>query len=473
MVLNIIFTIFVVYVTWRLIKFYKYASVINKIPGPPFKFMPSISKNERPELFVDWAKQYGPIFKIWVGPAPIIVLSDIDDVRTVLHSDESKYKILQRNVLRGFLGEGLVISTGEMWQKHRKLLNPAFNISTLRKMVPMMVEVGENLVERWEKLAETDVADLKNDLKLATLDIIGRSAFGTKFDSLSGKEIPLIKSLQIFPKAPMVYIYLSEVFPILAKLPFSFNINFKKNIAIIRSSLKDVIDTRKEERFQQSNERDLLGLLLNANEGGAELSEKEIGDEATTFLFAGHDTTAALLMWFCYELALHPEEMKKLQAEVDAVLEGGLPTAENLSKLKYLGHALNETFRLHPPVPLLGRRATADDNIRGYLIPKGAQLSVAAYSVHLNENLWRNPREFQPSRWEELNSEESKAFLPFSTGPRSCIGRNFSLLEAKTLASMVLQKYEFRLAENQNIQPTIFIILTPSTLKMHIIKRKK
>jgi len=469
-----IIALVIVFIGGHIIKLFNFIKVINKIPGPPVLRKP-VNPAHLAVRGIKWIEEYGTLIKAWNGPFAFVLVCDPDDIRTALNNETYAFESPSRNVLKLIMGEGLLNANGETWEKHRKLLNPGFGFSIVKKMVPLMVEVGQSLLNQWKDLSPNEEVNMKVYFKRTTLDLIGSTAFGTKFDSLSGKHSDISKAIlevTLFENVSLLYYLLAQTFSWFTYLPLSFTNMIKTNKKTIASALGRIIEERSDERFQKSNERDILGLLLNAKEGDTKLSVKEINDEALTFLFAGHDTTAALLMWLFYELSLNPEVHAKLQEEVDSVLQGSLPTAENLSKLKYLSMVVNETLRLHPPVPAIRRVANRDITLHGYTIPKGTSVHLAVLTVHMSEKYWNNPTEFKPSRWENLSEEETKAFFPFGLGPRSCIGRYFAILEAKVVASIIMQQYELKLVENQAIKPIFLITASPSSLLMRIVKRK-
>jgi len=336
------------------------------------------------------------------------------------------------------------------------------------------VEIGNVLIECWKDFKTTDEVDVDIYLTHATLDLLGRTVLGTKFNSLSGTKCEIAEILDVkLGNMPIWYRLLAPHFSFVTSLPLKYIRNLNSKTARVREIMKIVIDARRTDRFQQSNERDLLDLMLNANQDGEELDEQEIIDEAATFLFAGSETTSSMLMWLFYELSHNLDVLKNLQNEIDTIVGNAPPTPDDLPKLKYLNMVINETLRLHTPTAVILRMPQHDTVILGYTIPKGTKVVVSPYIVHMSEKYWEDATVFKASRWENIKEEEVKEFFPFSSGPRSCIGRNFALLEIKTLVCMIVQKYELKVADNQKIVPNFNFTVRPSSLKMNITKRNK
>eukprot|EP00035_Acanthoeca_spectabilis_P022487 m.444035 g.444035 ORF g.444035 m.444035 type:complete len:577 (+) comp19038_c0_seq1:148-1878(+) len=189
-------------------------------------------------------------------------------------------------------------------------------------------------------------------------------------------------------------------------------------------------------------------------------------DTAATFLFAGHDTTANLMTWVTFEMARKPHLQRRLQQEVDQVfasLAGRDMTYDDLPQMTFLTRIITETLRLWPSVPNGTFRETEfDDVITGrdgkmVTIPKGTNLMIGEWALHMSEEFWGpDVNEFNPDREflpEELaggavgTNPQSHRYCPFTFSPRSCIGRNFAMMEARVLLAHFFHSYSVTLAE--------------------------
>eukprot|EP01101_Sappina_pedata_P006659 TRINITY_DN3375_c0_g1_i2.p1 TRINITY_DN3375_c0_g1~~TRINITY_DN3375_c0_g1_i2.p1 ORF type:complete len:383 (+),score=157.87 TRINITY_DN3375_c0_g1_i2:619-1767(+) len=239
---------------------------------------------------------------------------------------------------------------------------------------------------------------------------------------------------------------------------------------------KEAQETEDEEGEEEA--QDMLELLIEAqdSESGETMADSQIKDEMMTFLIAGHDTTAHTMSWVLYHVSKNPQVEAKLLQEIDTVLaERDVPKFEDLSKLKYLANVINETLRLTPTVPQLARKTKRDVMLDSYLIPQGTVVLTSPYFLHHNQSSWENLEEFNPERFNDRGSKNegsSSSFIPFSTGPRSCIGKNFALLEMKLVLATIFKKYTFRLnTDKYPVKRMWRIVSKPKLLMMKPIKR--
>jgi cytochrome P450 len=199
---------------------------------------------------------------------------------------------------------------------------------------------------------------------------------------------------------------------------------------------------------------DLLGTLLAAqDEDGANMSDRQLRDEAVTLFLAGHETTALLLAHTLYLLSKHPAIERRLLAEIDEVLGGRRPTAADVKTLPYTDRVLKEVMRLYPPAWTTGREAAESFELRGYTIPQGAQILLSQWVVHRDPRWFPNPEGFDPDRWEPERAAglPKFAYFPFGGGPRVCIGNHFAMTEATLILAMVLQRFRLELLPGQRL----------------------
>jgi cytochrome P450/NADPH-cytochrome P450 reductase len=260
---------------------------------------------------------------------------------------------------------------------------------------------------------------------------------------------------------------------LLKHLPSETNRRFDRSLNLMHSIVDEVIKQRKSGPEATDINKDLLGYMLNArDEHNLGLSDENIRDQVITFLIAGHETTSNTLAWTFYELSRHPEiEQKILQEIVNlGITHDTLPTSEQSSSMKYTYQVLKETLRMYSPLralakyckkgmtnfhclfacmPVLYRLSIfpfADVVVPGgFQIKAGDRVTVQLNALHHNADVYPNPDVYDPSRWtpEEEQKRSRFAWLPFSTGPRSCIGMALALQEAKTILGMLLHRFRF------------------------------
>lgn len=218
---------------------------------------------------------------------------------------------------------------------------------------------------------------------------------------------------------------------------------------------------------------DFLDILLKArDEDGRGLTDVEIRDEADTFMFEGHDTTTSGISWTLYCLARHPEHQEKVREEVRSVLMGReWLEYEDLKDLNYTTWCVKEAMRLYPPVMEVYRRLSEDTPLEGVVIPKGSKVAISINNLHHNPQVWEEPDEFNPLRFQPVNAEgrDPYAYLPFSAGYRNCIGQNFALNEEKVVVGMACLRFRFSLVPEHRVEllPTI-ILRTRHDILLHI-----
>ncbi|KAK2546756.1 Cytochrome P450 4V2 [Acropora cervicornis] len=193
-----------------------------------------------------------------------------------------------------------------------------------------------------------------------------------------------------------------------------------------------------------------LDLLLEAY-GNGEISREGLQEEVDTFMFEGHDTTSAAITWTLYLLARHPDIQRRAHQEIENFFSHrpDTLTVEDLKELRYLDCVIKEAQRLFPSVPVLGRTVSEDYNLNGYIAPKGSTILTSIVALHRNPEVWPAPLQFDPDRFLPENSQGRHpfAFIPFSAGPRNCIGQRFAFLEVKIVLSYVL--HNFSIASTQ------------------------
>jgi cytochrome P450 len=209
-----------------------------------------------------------------------------------------------------------------------------------------------------------------------------------------------------------------------------------------------------------------LDLLLEMVEQG-KMSLDDVQMEVDTFMFEGHDTTAAGMNWALHLIGCHPEVQEKLHKELDGVFgdEDRDVGYEDMKSLPYLECCVKESLRLYPSVPMFTRTLKEDASIMGYTVPANTQIMISPYTVHRDPKHWPDPEIFNPDRFLPDNSvgRHPYAFLPFSAGSRNCIGQRFALMEEKTVMSWILRYYKVHsVYRRDQIRPKAELILRPS-----------
>ncbi|CAH2276590.1 cytochrome P450 4F22 isoform X1 [Pelobates cultripes] len=377
--------------------------------------------------------------------------------------------------LRPWLGDGLLLSRGEKWGKHRRLLTPAFHFDILKNYVKIFSKCADIMHAKWRKLtANCPVSlDMFEHISLMTLDSLLKCTFS--YDSgcqeKSSDYIAAIYELSAlvahryqYPLHHIDFIYYLS----------SNGQRFRRACNIVHGFTAGVVQQRKDAlqdkgvaewiRSKQGKTKDFIDiLLLSQDEDGSQLSDQEMRDEVDTFMFEGHDTTASGLSWILYNLACHPEYQEKCREEIRELIRGE-DTEEldwdNLSNLPFTTMCIKESLRLHPPVTIVSRRCTEDIKLPdGKVIPKGIFLFI--YGTHYNPLVWPNPEVYDPYRFNPENSKDrsSHAFIPFSAGHRNCIGQNFAMSEMKVVLALTLLRFKVSIDETKAVRRKPELIL--------------
>ncbi|CAL5071585.1 unnamed protein product [Urochloa decumbens] len=430
-------------------------------------FVPLVQPHHRA-----WISLYGRTFLYWNGATPNVCVADVNVVKQVLFDRTGLYpKNLMNPHITRLLGKGLVLTDGDDWKRHRKVVHPAFNMDKLKMMTATMSGCARSMMSDWEAQL-TDSGDsveveLSSQFEELTADVISHTAFGSSYKE--GRQVFLAqRELQFLAFSTAFNVQI----PALRYLPTSKNLRTWKLDKQVRGMLTDIIKTRLANKNTSGYGNDLLGLMLEscAPEHGAEtplLSMDEIIDECKTFFFAGHDTTSHLLTWASFLLSTHPEWQEKLREEVRRECGDNQqePSGDMLNKLKLVNMFLLETLRLYGPVTLIQRKAGSDLELGGVRVPEGAILTIPIATIHRDKEVWgEDAGEFRPERFENGVTRAAKhpnALLSFSSGPRSCIGQNFAMIEAKAVVAMILQKFSLELSPKYVHAPMDVITLRP------------
>ena len=437
--------------------------------------LPEFRNDPIPFLDQSW-RTLGDIFKFDIGPRAFYVISSPEMARQVLVEGKHKYH-RGRNFDGGtpltiLLGLSLLTTDGESWLSKRRTMQPIFHRQRIVKMGDTMSGAGERMLQRWQARTNHEI-ELSEEMKLVTLDIINRTMFSA---DVMG-EVDTVGSV-VDIGVHYITGRVSALLPAPMSWPTPNNRRFQKAKALLDDYLYRIIRERRA-NFANGGEAkgDLLDMLLEAKdeETGEGMNDEQVRNEVATIYGAGHETTALALTWTWYALAQNPEVLRKLQAEVDTVLEGRTPTMADLPKLPYTLQVFEESMRFYPPVPFTVRLAEEATELDGYPLPNGAFVMINIHNMHRHPQYWERPEEFWPDRFAAENKTKNNraAYMPFLTGPHMCIGNNFALMEGQLLLAMMAQKYEMELLPGQRIEKEATVTMRPKYgMKMKLVERK-
>jgi cytochrome P450 len=394
-----------------------------------------------------------PIYEMRGVFGHVFLVHDPEGVRQVLLDNVSNYPKaeIERRALGALLGDGILISEGETWRTHRRAMAPAFDPRSIQSYVPAMTEAAETFLAGWDRRTPGEVVNIAAEMTDVTLRIIARTMFSTDSEGV-GEVIE-----RTFSRALQILSFnAADAVPGLREMRFrQRERTLRANSAELDGWIYRFIEARAKAPGEGT--KDLLARLVAARDEqtGAGLSPKALRDEVVTIFVAGHETTAVAMTWVWYLLSQHPLQEARLHAELDRVLGGRAPTAEDVPNLPYARMLIEESMRLYPPAPGLSiRQPVADDVVCGVRIPKTAGVAILPWILHRHRALWDHPERFDPERFspERSAGRPRFAYLPFGGGPRICIGMQLAMTETIVLLAAIAQRYRLRLAPGEVVE---------------------
>ncbi|NXM33589.1 CP4B1 protein, partial [Oxyruncus cristatus] len=454
----------VIFVLLKVVQFYqerkKLIKALEAFPGPPKHWLYGHNHLIRSEnilqQLVSWGEEYPYAFPRWFGPVlPALVVHHPEYAKTILGRTDPKASVPYQFLL-SWIGKGLLILDGAKWFQHRKMLTPAFHYDVLKSYVTLMSDSVKVMLDKWDKKStERKSVELFQDVSLMTLDSIMKCAFSFSSDcqtqSNSHYYIKAVFDLSYLLSQRIQTFSFKDVFYNLTQK----GREFQDACELAHNHTDKII---KERKMLLSNEEELgkilkkrhldfLDILLCSKDAnGVGLSDEDLRAEVDTFMFAGHDTTASGISWLFYCMSLHPEHQQRCREEIQAILgDRDSIEWEDLGKMTYTTMCIKESLRLFPPVPFVSRQLSKPITFPdGRSLPAGCQVGLSIFAIHRNRDVWENPEIFDPLRFSPENSAQrhSYAFLPFSAGPRNCIGQQFAMNEMKVALALTLLRFE-------------------------------
>ncbi len=418
--------------------------------------------------------------RAWLGPFfPMVAIQHCSLVGPVLKASKDSRMY---GLIKPWLGDGLLISSGKKWFRNRRLLTPAFHYEILKGYVETYNECTNVLLDKWAVSANTgQPVKLFHTVSLLSLDVIMQCAFSFRSDcQVATTAHPYIKSVQnlvdlsarrftgMLKRIDWIYYLTSEgrQFKQACYQAHQYSENvIKERKKILRLDSGEKVHKRETllDKIRQTRHLDFLDILLVAeDENGEGLTDLEIRDEVDTFMFEGHDTTTSGMCWTLYCLAKHPEAQEKVREEVRGVLQGrNNLDYDDLKELKYTQWAIKEAMRLYPPVFFIFRESDGGLVLNGRKMPKGMSIGISIRQIHRHPDTWENPTEYDPLRFHPSNCEgrDPYAYIPFSGGQRNCIGQNFALNEEKIVVASIVNRFKFSLVEGHKVETVPKVVL--------------
>ncbi|WP_243761408.1 cytochrome P450 [Streptomyces sp. YIM 98790] len=436
------------------------------------------------------ARELGPVFRRRFFGMEVVMVSGPELVGDL--ADESRFTkrvMLAVRSLRQVAGDGLFTAHSDEpnWRLAHEILAPGFTREAMERYHPTMLDVTGQLLRIWDRHAAAGKpVDVTRDMTRLTLETIGRTGFGYRFDSFERREPhPFVTAMVgALEHAQRRAVTAPVAGPLIARIAGA------RNAADVRL-LNETVDAVIRERTARGRGRgpgaaggagpaDLLGLMLGSThpETGERLAPANIRNQVITFLVAGHETTSGALSFALYFLARHPAVLARAQDEVDRVWGTGPaePRYEQVPRLRYVRRVLDESLRLWPTAPGFIRAAREDTLLAGtHPMRKGAWAVVLVPALHRDPSVWGpDPESFDPDRFlpERVRARPSHVFKPFGTGERACIGRQFALHEATLVLGMLLRRYDLHADPAYRLKVVERLTLMPADLRLTLTPRR-
>ncbi|HEX8910802.1 MAG TPA: cytochrome P450 [Humisphaera sp.] len=422
----------------------------SPLPGPRSYFPGQIGwavRRDPLNFFVSVNRRYGNAAEFRVGKGRLFLFNEPEVTRDILVTQADKFtKSPALGQAKVMLGEGLLTSEGDFHKRQRKLSQPAFHPGRVARYAEAISRQARRTGDAWQ---DGGVVDLHAEMMRVTLRVVTETLFSSSVDAevdAIGESMDVLIRMFRRSRNPLA--------PILNKLPLPSNYRFLRAREHVRRTVDRFVA---ENRAAGTDRGDLLSTLIRARDAGGDdavvgtdanaaggMTDEQLRDEVVTLFAAGHETTANALTFTWWLLARHPQVADRLYAEVDAVLEGRDPTAEDQDRLPFCRAVVAESMRLYPPAWTVMRSAKVDVEVgpQRYLIPARGIPVMCQWISHHDPRWWPNPDRFDPDRWLDRAQVEARprwAYFPFGGGPRNCIGEAFAWTEAVLILATLAQ----------------------------------
>lgn len=408
------------------------------------------------------------VFITWLGWLPVIFSSKVEHAKAVLSGQTHLEKYFGYFVFHEWLNTGLALSHGDKWKQRRRMITPSFHFSILNEFIPVFEKHVNTFVETVMKAAKNDeVIEVQEPLRNMALHAISETSIGINSDKAGNKHEAYLTAMSTITEHMIIrmvspWLWNSSIFALTdSGKKFYANLKHLHDYTIYaiqkRISLRNEIEKQEEQNKKVENksidERRrnicLIDTLLDSYQNG-EIDADGIREEVDSFMFGGHETISTALSFCLYQIGIHTKYQKLIHQEIDITV--GENITEMIRKMEMFDAVVKECLRLYPPVPLIGRKLEEDVEVDGVKIFKDHSLLINIYSLHRNEDYWERPTEFNPYRFltDDYLQRHPYSYIPFSAGPRNCIGQKFALLEMKICLYKVLKNFEVASVHSEN-----------------------
>jgi cytochrome P450 len=413
------------------------------------------------------AIRYGAVARIPLPWGFLYLVSGPDLIKALLVDHRTRFiKNTRYPVMQRVLGQGLLLSEGDVWRRQRLAAQPSFKPGALERQVSWMSSMIADYLDGWEaRVNGNAIVDMSLEFERLAQALVGRMLFGSVYAQRAAVVLGLTESLQKF-------------WPTVPRFLHRQTKKHKAGNALQLSQTVTALDVEifalMEESHAAAEPCMLATLRADAAEGCQPFTAAELCDQMKTLFFAGYETTATSMIWTHYLLGRHPAVRTQMMREVDRIPPGRTLTPEQLEALPYVEQVFKESLRLYSPIHSLSRVAMEECELGGYALPKGATVMVSLYASHRLPQYWPKPQRFDPDRFSAAQSAARHRFsyLPFAAGHRNCIGATLAVVEAKLIIAQIARRFALHLVTRAPVRPRAGTTMHPSReIRMRIESR--
>ncbi len=359
------------------------------------------------------------------------------------------------------LANGLTFMNGTEHISKRRLIMPAFHKKYVEHYRDDMVAITDAMLSDWQIREIIDISTFTHEL---TARIAIKTLFGLNSEHEGREMSALIAEWMTLATSPAL-----RIMPL--DLPFSPVRRLRHVSHQLEQYMYDLIARK---RATLTSDTDVLAILMQAvDEDGNRLTDDELIGQVNVLFLAGHETSGNALAWTLFLLSQHPQILSDLLEELNSILQGDAPTIEQIYQLALLENIIKESMRVLPPVVWIQRIASETISLGNHELAAGSTLILSHYMTHQNPDVYSNPRQFNPYRWQTIKPG-TYDYMAFSAGPRRCIGAEFAMMEMKICLAMILQRYQLELSPGAAINRHVTVTLSPKQgIPMKIKARNK
>jgi cytochrome P450 len=404
-------------------------------------------------LLVQARAEFGDVVRFrYFGPLTWYFFAHPADVEHILVTRVQDFpKGAFGRVLDMIIPRGLASVDGDEWLRQRRMVQPGFHATALPGLANTIVSTTCDHLERWrEETVDGGFVDMARRLIRLSFDVVARALLGSDLREASD----IVDRYAVLALQQLNYRVLHPLSP-LPFLPTSSTRRYRSAVRRADDVIRAIVQRR---RATSEGPHDLLSMLMSAtDEEGRGLSDDEVRDQVKTLLISGYETTGATLGWFWYLLASHPDVEQRVRREIQTAIGDRLPRVEDLQAMPYTRQVMNETLRLYPPAPWLGRQTRQSSDVNGCRVPRGTVVCVSPFVTHRHPDFWTCPESFDPEHFapENIRHRPRSAFFPFGAGPRYCVGQAFAVMEILLIAAVILPKWHLRLEPGARVAPRL------------------